>query len=272
MKRREWIRIVWVFGLVLCLCLILGHGSDAAAAERESALHRIQRTGVMRVGWALWFPWTYVDQKTNKLIGMGPEVMEELAKAMGNVKIEWVADSWATLSAGIQADKFDIVYPFTITLPRALVVDYTDDTMRESINFLIMKKDASKFKTLEDVDHAGVKIGATLGSNVEYHVTRLIKKAEIIRLKSQAEGLMSLTLGKVDVLSNAGSGIADAMKNYPNTTVIKGSLALAKNSMCIRQGDQIFLNFLNLFIADMKETGTLDRIFQKYGAKREIFF
>jgi ABC-type amino acid transport substrate-binding protein len=62
------------------------------------------------------------------------------------------------------------------------------------------------------------------------------------------------------------------MKNYPETTVIKGSLALAKNSMCIRQGDQIFLNWLNLFIADMKETGTLDRIFQKYGAKREIFF
>ena len=271
MRKQEWIGTVSIITLVLCLCLVLGQVSFATAAERESALHRIQRSGVLRVGWALWFPWTYVDQKTNKIVGMGPDVMEELAKAMG-VKIEWVADSWATLSAGIQADKFDIVYPFTITLPRALAVDYTDDTMRESINFLIMKKDASKFKTPEDVDQPGVKIGATLGSNVEYHVTRLVKKAEIIRLKSQAEGLMSLTLGKVDVLSNAGSGIADAMKNYPTTAVIKGSLALAKNSMCIRQGDQIFLNFLNLFIADMKETGTLDRIFQKYGAKREIFF
>jgi len=271
MTRKEWIGAVSIITMVFCLCLIIGQATFAAGTERESALQRIQRTGIMRVGWALWFPWTYVDQKTNKVIGIGPDVMEELAKAMG-VKIEWVADSWATLAAGIQADKFDIVYPFTITLPRAMVVDYTDDTMRESINFLIMKKNASRFKTPKDVDQPGVKVGATLGSNVEYHVTRLVKNAEIIRLKSQAEGLMSLTLGKVDVLSNAGSGIADAMKHYPETTVIKGSLALAKNSMCVRQGDQIFLNFLNLFIADMKETGTLDRIFQKYGSKREIFF
>ena len=272
MRRENWTGIVSILGLALCLCLILWDGSSASAAERESALHRIQKTGVLRVGWALWFPWTYVDQKANKLVGIGPDVMEELAKALGNVKIEWITDSWATLAAGIQANKFDVVYPFTITLPRATAVEYTDDTMRESINFLVLKKNAAKFKTVSDVDQPAVKVGATLGSNVEYHVTRLCKKPEIIRLKSQAEGLMSLTLEKIDVLLNNGSGIADAMKNYPETTVIKGSLALAKNSMCIRQGDQIFLNWLNLFIADMKETGTLDRIFQKYGAKREIFF
>lgn len=272
MRRENWTGIVSILGLALCLCLILWDGSSASAAERESALHRIQRTGVIRVGWGLWFPWTYVDQKTNKLVGIGPEVMEELAKAMGNVKIEWVADSWPTMAAGIQGDKFDIAYPFTIILSRALVVDYTDDTTRESINFLIMKKDAKRFKTNEDVDQPGVKIGATIGTSVDYHATRLMRKAEIIRLKSPAESLMSLTLGKIDVVVNQGSGIADAMKNYPNTTVIKGSLGLMKNSMCIRQGDQIFLNFLNLFIADLKETGTLDRILQKYGTKREIFF
>ena len=270
MKKRNWGTAAVIFCLVTTMCLLFN--GAFAAAEEESALYRIQKSGVLRVGWALWFPWSYVDQKTNKLVGMGPDVMEELAKALGNVKIEWVADSWATLAAGIQANKFDIVYPFTVTLPRGMVVAYTDDTMRESINYLILKKNAGKFKTIEEVDQPGVKLAATLGSNVEYHVSRLVKKAEIVRLKSQAEGLMSLTLEKVDVLSNAGSGIADAMKNYPQTAVIKGSLALAKNSMCIRQGDQVFLNWLNLFIADMKETGTLDRIFQKYGSKREIFF
>lgn len=39
----------------------------------------------------------YVDEKTKNISGIGPDVMEELAKALGDVMIEWVADSWATL-------------------------------------------------------------------------------------------------------------------------------------------------------------------------------
>lgn len=269
--RRKGLIGISIFGLALFLFLILSSGASVAA-EQESALHRIQRTGVIRVGWALWFPWMVMDEKTKKLTGIGPDVIEELAKALGNVKIEWVADNWATLVAGLQANKFDITYPLGATLPRALAADFSDDTTREAQTFLVKKKDAGRFKSMEDVDQPGVKISATLGSNTELYLTRIFKKPEIIRLKSSPEGLMALVLGKVDAWANTGSAIADAMKAHPDTTPIKGSFALGKNCFAIRQGDQIFLNWLNLFIADMKETGTLDQILKKYGQKREVFF
>jgi polar amino acid transport system substrate-binding protein len=272
MGRKELIRIVLVLGLVTGLFTILWGGSLAFAAEQESALHRIQRTGVIRVGWALWFPWMQMDSKTNKLHGIGPDVIEELAKALGNVKIEWVADSWGTLVAGLQAGKFDVTYPLGLTLPRALAAAFTDDTMKEAQTFLIKKKHAGRFKNIWDLDQPGVKISATLGSNTELYLTRSFKKPEIIRLKSSPEGLMALVLGKVDAWANTGSAMMDAMKEHKDTTVVKGSFALGKNCMAIRQGDHVFLNWLNYFIAEMKETGTLDRIFQKYGLKREVFF
>ena len=272
MKGKGCMRVVWVFSLFLILFSSLEAGSSASAADQESTLHRIQRTGVIRVGWALWYPWMSLDEKTKKLTGIGPEVVEELAKALGNVKIEWVADNWATLVAGLQSNKFDITYPLGVTLPRALAIDYTDDTMLEAQTFLIKKKDITKFRTFEDVNQPGVKMSVCLGSNTDMYVTRIFTKPEIVRIKSDPEAIMSLVLGKVDTYAGTGSALVDALKAHPDTAVIKGSFALGKNCMAIRQGDQIFLNWLNLFIADMKETGALDRIFQKYGAKREIFF
>jgi cyclohexadienyl dehydratase len=259
--------------ILFCLLLILGSMPLAAmAAERESALMRIQRTGVLRVGWATWFPWSYIDQKTNKLTGIGPDVVEELARALGNVKIEWVADNWATLVAGLQADKFDVTYPLGVTLPRAMACDFTEDTTREGITFLIKKKDSAKFKSFDEVDQPGVKIAVTLGSNGDLYATKFFKKPEIIRLKSSPEGVMAVVLGKADAYSAPASQIVDAMKQHPDVAPVKGSFALGKNAMAIRQGDQVFLNWLNLFIADLKETKALDRILQKYGTKREVFF
>jgi ABC-type amino acid transport substrate-binding protein len=270
-KRNHW--DLWIVTLAICLFLSLwSQPSIVAAAERESALTRIQRTGVIRAGWATWFPWSFVDSKTNKLVGIGPEVMEELANALGNVKIEWIADNWATLVAGLQADKFDVTYPLGVTLPRAMACDFTDDTTREGITFLIKKKDTTKFKSFDDVDQPGVKIAVTLGSNGDLYAAKFFKKPEIVRLKSSPEGVMAVVLGKADAYSAPASQIVDAMKTHKEIAPIKGSFALGKNAMAIRQGDQSFLNWLNLFIADMKETRTLDRILQKYGTKREVFF
>jgi ABC-type amino acid transport substrate-binding protein len=271
MKRKGLFEAATIFGLIICLFFCVWGGSFAAAQE-ESALQRIKRTGVIRVGWALFFPWMRLDEKTNKVVGMSADLYEELARALGNVKIEWVADNWVTIPSGLQANKFDIICPLGITFERAMVVDYTEPLMREAILFLIKKKDATRFKTMEDIDKPGVKVSTTLGTNSDLYLTRLFKKPEIIRFKSVPEGLMAMTLGKADAWASVGSSMVDALKLHPETTVIKGHYGVGKNCMAIKQGDQIFLNWLNLFISDMKETGTLDRIFQKYGSKGEIFF
>lgn len=272
MTKKRLIATLSIFGLAFYLFLNLWCGSSAAAAEEESALARIQRTGTVKVGWATWYPWEYIDEKTGKLAGIGPEVIEKMAVAMGDVKIEWIADNWATLIAGLQAGKFDVTYPLGITLPRALACDFSDDTMREAITLMIRKEDEGKFKTYDDVDQPGIKLATTLGSNGDLYATRRFSKPEFMRIKSSPEGVMAVVLGKADAYSAPLSQILAAMKKHSNLTAMKGSFALGKNAMAIKQGDQIFLNWLNLFIAELKETGELDRIFEKYGTKREVFF
>ena len=197
MRRNGLIKSVTILGLIVCLFFILWGGSFVAAQE-ESALQRIKRTGVVRFGWAPFLTWTAIDEKTNKLVGMGPDIAEEMAKALGNVKIEWVADSWATIIAGIQASKFDIAIPLGVSLERAMVVAYTKPLMLEANTFLINKKDAAKFKTHDDINQPGVKVSVSLGSTTDIYLTRLFKKPEITRYRSTPESLLALVHGKVD--------------------------------------------------------------------------
>jgi ABC-type amino acid transport substrate-binding protein len=272
MRRKGLKEVVTIFGLIICLFFILWGGSFVAAQE-ESALYRIKRTGVIRIGWAAHVPWMRLDEKTNKVVGISADVYDELTKALGNLRIEWIADSWVTIIAGLQSNKFDIVFPLAFSIERALACEFTDDMMREAHSFLVKKKDATRFKTHDDINQPGVKIVVTLGSAPDIHLTKsYIKKPEIIRLKSSPECLMAMTLGKADAWATNGSALLDAMKAHPETTVVKGSYSLSKLNMGIKQGDQTFLNWLNIFIGDMKETGALDRIYQKYGTKREVFF
>src|SRR5687767_8175308 len=97
----------------------------SALAQRPTALDRIEKDKVLRVGWAVWHPYVFRDPKTNQIQGVSFDMLQDLAKAF-NARLEWVEDSWATLPAGVQASKFEITNLMAITPPRAQVVDFSD--------------------------------------------------------------------------------------------------------------------------------------------------
>ena len=77
--------------------LTLGRLTTARAA-RPSALDRIEKDKVVRVGWAVWHPYVYRDPKNNQVVGVSLELLQDMAKAL-NARLEWVEDSWGTLPA-----------------------------------------------------------------------------------------------------------------------------------------------------------------------------
>src|SRR5258708_27269973 len=93
-------------------------GAIGTAQAQTSALDRIEKQRVMRVGWAVWHPYVFRDPKTNQVQGISYDLVQDLGKSLG-VKVEWVEDSWATLPAGLQANKFEITNLMAITPPRA---------------------------------------------------------------------------------------------------------------------------------------------------------
>ena len=83
-----------------------------AACERnqqsdETTLQRIQREGVVRIGYANEAPYAYADEKSGRLTGEAPEIARVVLKQMGIERIEGVLTEFGSLIPGLKAQRPD---------------------------------------------------------------------------------------------------------------------------------------------------------------------
>ena len=137
----------------------------ATAANAESSLQKILKSGELRVGTTGdWDPMTMKDPATNKYKGFDIDVMNELAKDMG-VKVEFVPAEWKTIVSGITSSRYDISTSVTKTPKRAEVAGFTDTYYKYGTVPLVLKKNLKKFPTWDSLNNKKVTIATTLGTS-----------------------------------------------------------------------------------------------------------
>ena len=67
--------------------------------REDSALAKIKKEGVMRVGFSQTGPWFYRDAKTGELGGIYKDAVERLAKEL-EVKVDWKEVTFANSTIG----------------------------------------------------------------------------------------------------------------------------------------------------------------------------
>ena len=99
--------------------------AGSAFAQTKSKLQQILERGTLRVGTTGDFnPMSVRDPATNSYKGFDIDAMQQLAKDLG-VKVEWVPAEWATLVAGITADRYDIFSGASLSMARAKTVGFS---------------------------------------------------------------------------------------------------------------------------------------------------
>src|SRR3974377_623454 len=94
--------------VVLRLAAVFVLIASAAQAQQASRLETIIQRGTLRIGMTGDFlPFTFFDKATSTFKGFDVDVAEALGKALG-VKVEYVRTAWPQLSAGFDADRFDM--------------------------------------------------------------------------------------------------------------------------------------------------------------------
>lgn len=240
--------------------------SNIAKAQQPSTLQDIKERKELRVGWAVIYPYLYRDPKTNELTGFAVDFMNDMSEAL-KVKVVWVEDSWATMVAGLQSKKFDVTLPaMGVTLPRAEVVTFTNPVCRLPVGIIIRKKDVEKYPNLAALDQPDKKISVSLGSSSDLFATRKFTQAQIVRLKAGPDSIAQLLAGKVDAWADPSDASGRLEKEHPELTALNGAaVGSAPMAMALRQGDFVFREWLNLFIAEEKRTGVLKKLIDKHG-------
>jgi len=264
---------LWGLGVFALTALVLAPAATGEA-QPASRLDAIVKAKKLRVGMAPNSVFVFKDPKTNQLEGFEVDAVRLLAKDLG-VELELVEATWATLFAGLQADKYDMVASGSRrTLQRSLAVAFTNPYV--SLTELAMVRRRDNIKTWADVDKKGATLCSVLGGATHLSLIRIkkeepdvIKNASIAPLKEIALCGDAVASGQATAWLEEIVSITLYIKQHPEAGLQTLELPFAShgegNGYAIAKGDQDFLNFLNIFITKMQNSGTYAKLAEKHG-------
>ena len=249
------------------LAIAFGLAAPAEAQQPQSRLYEITKNKKLRVCiYPLYYSISFRDAKTGELVGIDADLSKELAKELG-AELQYVETSFGTFIADLQANKCEIgMFGVGATLRRAQAVEFSKPYLVTNI-YAVTRK-GGKIKEWADVDKPGVTVAVSLGSYIETFMQNYLKQAKMIAIAPPATREAELAARRVDVIMTDFPTAIKVTDEFDWASYILPAekLAITPYSYVVPAGDQIWLNYVNLFVDTIKLDGRL----LKYAKKHKL--
>jgi ABC-type amino acid transport substrate-binding protein len=251
----------------LALLVAALSAEPAAAQQAQSRLFEVTKAKKLRVcQYPLYYSISYRDPKSGEIIGIDADLAKEFAKEL-DAKLEIVESSFATFIADLQANKCEIgMFGVGASLKRAQAVEFSKPYLVTNV-YGVTRKD-SAIKSWADVDKPGVKAAVSLGSYIEPFMKSYLKNAEVVSIAPPDTREGELVARRVDIIMTdfpTAVKVTDEF-DWAVTVLPNEKLAITPYAYVVPQGDQIWLNYINLFVDTIKLDGRL----MKYAKKHKL--
>lgn len=249
----------------LTLILFLISVQNVEAGKLEEILER----GTIKIGTTGDYrPMSYLNKETGEYEGIDAELSKIIADSLG-VKIEYVPTTWPTLTADTLAEKFDIALcGISRNYAREKILAMSDGygVGLFGKTILCRKKDAKKFKTLDDINKPDVRVMINPGGTNEKFANANLKNAKLIIFEKNAEIPHQISVGNADVMITETVEALNYIKSDKNLAAPLINEPFTKHScgILMKKGDQEFLNYINFVLAELRMDGTLENLENKY--------
>lgn len=232
----------------------------ARAQSGESAFDRIMRTKTIRVaGLPGELPFFNKDIVSSKWSGACVEMMNDIAKQLGGLSVEYMDSTYGNSVLQVQAGQIDLAFALNATPQRALAIDFTRAVFNHG--FGICAKPEFKAKTWADVNKPEVKIAVDLGSSQEAAARRFAPKADITAFRTRDEVVLALASGRAQCAVFAALVGLTAMKKNPvigTFTMLTGPVVSLPSNIGVRkEADRRWRDFLDVWIDFNRGTGQI---------------
>lgn len=242
-----------------------------ANGATPSALSTIQKTGVMRVCYAVWPPAVIKDATTGALSGHDIDALRYIADQVG-AKLEFSEQTFGTMATAVQSGKCDIGTSLFVKVARAAAVNFSTPLFYAG-NSALVRAGETRFRNIEDMNKPGVTIAVANGESGHIYAKEKLPLATIVPIDVESSDLSRFLLEVVS--GRADAGLADAntiamfAAAHPGTTDLFAAKPFDVNpdAWPVRQGDPDFLQFINNSLAFMQANGTWQELEEKYDAK-----
>jgi L-cystine transport system substrate-binding protein len=254
--------------------------SGSGTVAQETALQRIERTGVMRVGYGGFPPYTIINlnnpDPNAQASGYSVDLVDEIAKrANPPLKVQWVKFNWETLKHDVDSGTFDFVAePVYVTIPRAMDFDFSEPYSYFGIAAAVVKKDDNRFQTFDDLNRSDITIALAAGWTTSDYAQQHLTKPKFAMVSADENAFNQLdyvTLGRADVALNDVPTVAQYVHAHSDTVKalwLNSPPSSVAGGFLMRKDETDLRDFLNSSIEALKADGTLldlDKKWKTYG-------
>jgi len=242
--------------------------TPAQGGATNSVLKQVLQRGTLRVGDCLSFAPFGFYNKDGHPDGYDVDLAKELAKQMG-VKLEVVNTTSANRIPNLQTDKVDVVFcNFTRNLERAKEIAFTTPYVVASEALLVKK--SSGIKSIKDMN--GRTIATVKGSTNGDEVRSLNMQVKIQEFDSSQAAILAVKQGQADAMIEDNNFLAyQASLDQELTVTDEALVPLEYNGFGAKAGDQIWLNYLNLFLFQISASKQNAQLYKKWFGQEPRF-
>lgn len=253
MKKGSFQKIIVIILSMICVLVI-------------SMNVRAQEKRTLTVGTnAEYAPFDYLDENGN-ITGFDIDLIEAIAKSQ-DIEIVWRDLPFDSLIGSMEAGDLDVIAAaIGPTSERKKSVDFSDVYYTGSQSIICRK--GNDIKTFKDL--AGLKVAVLEGSTADLIASGenqdygIVEDAQIVRFKNASSAVMELLNGGVDA-TLIDSIMAENFCRQTEgliQTVVKGTEN--DSVFCVQKGNSEMLTIINTGLAEIRENGTYDEIYEKY--------
>lgn len=261
--------LAFATAVVMGIGMLSGCG-EKNAADGEIAQQPQENTELVMGTNAAFPPFEFVTSQgiVGEFDGIDIAMADKIAKSMGKtLKVEDM--EFEGLVAAVQMGKIDMaVAGMTVTEERLKNVDFSD-TYYVAAQNIVVAKDNTTINSAADLKNAKM-VGVVQGYTGDSIVTKDLKLLEnqILRVSRGIDAVQELKNGKLDaVVIDSATGKALAAKN--DLKVVEDPEAFEKEeyAIAVKKGDTELLERINAVIKEMKESGEIDKLAEKYNSE-----
>ena len=206
---------------------------------------------------------TMKDPANNSYTGYDIDVMTALAKDLG-AKVEFVPTDWKTLVSGVTSGKYHMTGSASIYPPCESCWLFKQLFFPATVP-LTLKKNSDKYADWSDLNKASVTVAATFGTTQEKQVKQFFPNAKHKIVEAPARDFQEVLAGRADAHITSNVEAYKLVAKYLQMMVVPVSLQSANPiAMLLPQGDQVWINYVNTWIALKTERGFFDELGRKW--------
>jgi len=208
---------------------------------------------------AAFEPFEFIEG--DKIVGIDADIAAAVAEGLGKeLKINDM--EFESLLGALKTDKVDFVAAgMTVNEERKKEVDFSDTYYTATQGIIVAE--GSDIKSVEDI--LDKKVGAITGYTGEVICSETYKIENLITFKRGVDAVMELKNGKLDaVVIDLQPAKMFVDKNEGLKVIEDPNFETEEYAIAVKKGNTELLETINKVLADLKETGKLNEIIDRY--------